>query len=160
MSTIDPIALSQALIRCPSVTPKDAGALAVLEAALKPLGFVCHRLRFEDAGTAPVENLYARLGTGAPHFCYAGHTDVVPVGDAKAWSTDPFGAEIRGGVLYGRGASDMKSSVAAFAAAAAQLLESGAPKGSISLLITGDGLLTFITTVYGPVATALVMLPT
>ncbi len=138
MSTIDPIALSQALIRCPSVTPKDAGALAVLEAALRPLGFVCHRLRFEDAGTAPVENLYARLGTGAPHFCYAGHTDVVPVGDAKAWSTDPFGAEIRGGVLYGRGASDMKSSVAAFAAAAAQLLESGAPKGSISLLITGD----------------------
>ena len=138
MSTIDPIALSQALIRCPSVTPKDAGALAVLEAALKPLGFVCHRLRFEDAGTAAVENLYARLGTGAPHFCYAGHTDVVPVGDAKAWSADPFGAEIRGGVLYGRGASDMKSSVAAFAAAAAQLLESGAPKGSISLLITGD----------------------
>ena len=79
-----PIALSQALIRCPSVTPEDGGALAVLEAALTPLGFACHRLRFEEAGTAPVENLYAPLGTGAPHFCFAGHTDVVPVGDAAA----------------------------------------------------------------------------
>jgi succinyl-diaminopimelate desuccinylase len=138
MTTIDPIALSQDLIRCPSVTPEDAGALAVLETALKPLGFACQRLRFEEEGTAPVENLYARLGTGAPHFCYAGHTDVVPVGDANAWEYDPFGAEIQGGILYGRGASDMKASVAAFAAAAARILERGKPNGSISLLITGD----------------------
>jgi len=138
MSEIDPVALSQALIRCHSVTPADGGALAVLEAALAPMGFKCHRLRFEEAGTQPVENLYARLGTMAPNFCFAGHTDVVPVGDAKAWTTDPFGGEIRDGVLYGRGACDMKSAVAAFVAAAARHLESGAPKGSISLLITGD----------------------
>ncbi len=135
---IDPVALSQALIRCPSVTPEDAGALAVLEAALKPLGFTCHRLRFEEDGTAPVENLYARLGTGAPHFCYAGHTDVVPTGDVALWTHAPFAAEIADGVLYGRGASDMKASVAAFAAAAARMLEAGPPRGSVSLLVTGD----------------------
>ena len=135
---IDAISLSQALIRCPSVTPEDAGALAVLEAALAPLGFACRRLRFEEDGTAPVDNLYARFGTGAPHFCFAGHTDVVPTGEPKLWRHDPFGAEIVDGVLYGRGASDMKSAVAAFAAAAARVLQDGAPKGSIGLLITGD----------------------
>ena len=128
----DPVKLAQDLIRCPSVTPHDAGALAVLEAALKPLGFQCHRLRFGD-----VENLYARIGTGSPNFCFAGHTDVVPPGDAKLWKSDPFAAEIRDGVLYGRGASDMKSAVAAFAAAAARHIAKGL-KGSISLLITGD----------------------
>jgi len=138
MSGIDPIALSQALIRCPSVTPADAGALGVLEAALKPLGFACERLRFEADGTAPVENLHARIGLGAPHFCFAGHTDVVPPGDLTLWRFDPFAAEIRDGVLYGRGAADMKSAVAAFAAAAARMLEKGPPRGSISLLITGD----------------------
>src|SRR5690348_6362807 len=136
--TIDPVALSQALIRCPSVTPADAGALAVLEAALTPLGFACHRLRFEDENSPPVENLYARIGTGAPHFCFAGHTDVVPPGDAKNWRADPFAAEIRDDVLYGRGAADMKTAIAAFAAAASRHLTKPGFAGSISFLITGD----------------------
>lgn len=137
--TPDPIALAQALIRCPSVTPEDAGALAVLEAALRPLGFVCHRVRLEEAGTAPVENLYARLGTAAPNFCFAGHTDVVPAGDASRWSVDPFGGEIINGRLFGRGAADMKGAIAAFVAAVGRVLaEQGPPPGSISLLITGD----------------------
>jgi succinyl-diaminopimelate desuccinylase len=135
MAQTDPIPLAQALIRCPSVTPEDAGALDVLEDALTELDFVCHRLRFEAPDSAPVENLYARLGTTAPNFCFAGHTDVVPVGDAKQWRHDPFAAEIADGVLYGRGASDMKSAIAAFVAAVAR---TGPPKGSISLLITGD----------------------
>jgi succinyl-diaminopimelate desuccinylase len=132
----DAVALTQALIRRPSVTPDDAGALAVLEAALTPLGFACHRLRFEQEGTAPVENLYARWGTEAPHFCFAGHTDVVPPGDG--WTHDPFAAVIADGALHGRGAADMKSAVAAFVAAAARLIAEAPPKGSISLLITGD----------------------
>ena len=135
MVQTDPISLAQALIRCPSVTPEDAGALDVLEDTLTELGFVCHRLRFEAPDSAPVENLYARLGTGSPNFCFAGHTDVVPVGDAKQWQHDPFAAEIADGILYGRGANDMKSAIAAFVAAVAR---HGAPKGSISLLITGD----------------------
>jgi len=138
MSPPDPIALSQALIRCPSVTPADAGALGVLEAALTPLGFACHRLRFEEAGTAAIENLYARIGTQGPNFCFAGHTDVVPPGDAKLWRHDPFAAVIENGTLYGRGAADMKSAIAAFVAAASRYLASGKPYGSISLLITGD----------------------
>lgn len=138
MTELDPISLSQALIRCRSVTPEDGGALAVLEAALAPLGFRCHRLRFEEKGTAPVENLYARIGTDAPNFCFAGHTDVVPPGDTALWKHDPFAAEIWDGVLYGRGAADMKSAIAAFAAAAAGHLAKGTLKGSISLLITGD----------------------
>jgi succinyl-diaminopimelate desuccinylase len=138
MSTPDPIALSQALIRCPSVTPADAGALAVVEAALTPLGFACHRLKFEESGTAPIENLYARIGTQGPNFCFAGHTDVVPPGDAKLWRHDPFAAVIDNGTLYGRGAADMKSAIAAFIAAASRYIASGKPYGSISLLITGD----------------------
>jgi len=138
MPMIDPVALSQALIRCRSVTPEDGGALAVLEAALAPLGFLTHRLRFEEAGTAPVENLYARYGHAEPNFCFAGHTDVVPPGDVAHWRHDPFAAVIENGVLYGRGASDMKSAVAAFAAAAARQISKGAFHGSISLLITGD----------------------
>src|ERR1043165_9062045 len=125
---LDALALAQALIRRPSVTPKDAGALDVLEAVLKQLGFVTHRLPFGD-----VDNLYARLGNTAPHFCFAGHTDVVPVGEG--WNADPFAAEVRDGMLYGRGAADMKSAIAAFVAAAARI---GTPNGSISLLITGD----------------------
>jgi succinyl-diaminopimelate desuccinylase len=132
MVVIDALALAQALIRRPSVTPKDAGALDVLEAVLKELGFTTHRLPYGD-----VDNLYARLGDTAPHFCFAGHTDVVPVGDG--WSADPFAAEVRDGLLYGRGAADMKSAIAAFVAAVARL---GKPpegfKGSVSLLITGD----------------------
>ena len=133
---LDAVALTQALIRCPSVTPADAGALAVLEAALKPLGFDCHRLRFEQEGTAPIDNLYARLGAAAPHFCFAGHSDVVPPGDG--WARDPFSAAIADGVLHGRGAADMKSAVAAFAAAVARVTANGPLNGSVSLLITGD----------------------
>jgi succinyl-diaminopimelate desuccinylase len=128
IASIDALALAQALIRRPSVTPKDAGALDILEAVLKELGFVTHRLPFGD-----VDNLYARLGDGAPHFCFAGHSDVVPVGEG--WKADPFAAEVREGLLYGRGAADMKSAIAAFVAAAAR---TRAPKGSISLMITGD----------------------
>lgn len=133
---LEAVALTQALIRCPSVTPADAGAQSVLEQALTPLGFVCHRLKFEAEGTQPVENLYARLGTSGPHFCFAGHSDVVPPGDG--WAHDPFAAEISDGILFGRGAADMKSALAAFAAAAEQLIAKGPLKGSISLLITGD----------------------
>jgi succinyl-diaminopimelate desuccinylase len=138
MPDLDPIALAQALIRCPSITPEDHGALAALESALQPLGFSCQRLRFEDANTEPVENLYARLGRGSPHFCFAGHTDVVPPGDAKQWRRDPFAADIDGGMLYGRGAADMKSAIAAFTAAVSRYLQQNKPYGSISLLITGD----------------------
>ncbi len=98
---IDPVALAQSLIRCPSVTPRDDGALDVLENVLKRLGFECHRLPFED-----VDNLYARIGTEAPNFCFAGHTDVVPPGDVDLWRSKPFAAEIRNGTLYGRGAAD------------------------------------------------------
>ncbi len=124
----DPVSLAQALIRCPSVTPADAGALDVVAAAAKRLGFTVHRLDFD--GTP---NLFARRGTAEPHFCFAGHTDVVPPG-AAAWSADPFGGDVRDGAVYGRGACDMKGAIAAFLAAAAE--PSGA--GSVSLLITGD----------------------
>ena len=136
--TIDPVALAQDLIRCPSVTPRDDGALGVLEAALTPMGFTCHRLRFQQEGTEPVENLYARLGTAGPNFCFAGHTDVVPPGERKGWTVDPFAGEVMGDRLYGRGAVDMKGAVAAFVAAVSRRLEDGPPAGSISLLITGD----------------------
>ncbi|MDZ4382653.1 MAG: succinyl-diaminopimelate desuccinylase [Parvibaculum sp.] len=136
-SPYDPLEIARELIRCPSVTPEDAGALAVLEKWLRPLGFTCERMRFSDDGTPDIDNLYARFGTGAPHFCFAGHTDVVPVGDEAAWTTDPFGAEVRQGRLYGRGAADMKSAVASFVAAAQRLVAEGF-QGSIGLLITGD----------------------
>ncbi|WP_235907575.1 succinyl-diaminopimelate desuccinylase [Siccirubricoccus phaeus] len=129
----DPLPLAQALIRCPSVTPADAGALAVLEAALQPLGFTCHRLRFGE-----IENLYARHGTGGPHFCYAGHTDVVPPGE-QGWAESPFSGAVKDGVLYGRGACDMKGGIAAFVAGLTDYLAANGDRpGSISLLITGD----------------------
>jgi succinyl-diaminopimelate desuccinylase len=135
MGAVDPLPLAQALIRARSVTPADGGAQAVLAAALERLGFTVHALRF-----GAIENLYARIGTVGPHLCFAGHTDVVPAGDG--WSADPFGAEVRDGVLYGRGACDMKGAIAAFVAAADMHLAScppgGPPRGSISLLITGD----------------------
>jgi succinyl-diaminopimelate desuccinylase len=136
----DVLALAQALIRCPSVTPEDAGALAVLEAALEPLGFACHRLPFATGGSPKVENLYAVIGETGANFCFAGHTDVVPVGDRGGWQADPFAAEVRAGELYGRGAADMKGAVAAFAAAAARFLARRGRDfgGRISLLITGD----------------------
>ena len=130
---IAPLDLARALIRRPSVTPADAGAMAVLEEALAGLGFRCRRMRFGE-----IENLYARHGEAGPNLCFAGHTDVVPVGDAEAWSAGPFEGEVRGGALYGRGAVDMKGAVAAFAAAAARALAAGEVKGSLSFLITGD----------------------
>ena len=137
---IDPVALARDLIRCRSVTPEDGGVLAVLERALAPLGFTCHRLPFAEPGTAEVQNLLAVIGEAGPHFCFAGHTDVVPPGDRAGWTVDPFGAEVIEGWLYGRGANDMKGAVAAMAAATARHLASrgGKPKGRISLLITGD----------------------
>ncbi len=129
----DPLPLAQALIRCASVTPADDGALGVLEAALAPLGFTLHRMRFGE-----VENLFARRGTGAPHFCYAGHTDVVPPG-TEGWQGSPFAAEVRDGVLYGRGACDMKGGIAAFVAGMSDFVAANPRhEGSISLLITGD----------------------
>ncbi|HEX3209958.1 MAG TPA: succinyl-diaminopimelate desuccinylase [Geminicoccaceae bacterium] len=134
----DPVALTQTLIRCPSVTPADEGALAVLEHVLGRLGFRCHRLRFEEPGTAPVENLFARMGRDAPNFAFAGHTDVVPPGDPGSWRVDPFGGVIEGGQLYGRGAVDMKGAIGAFVAATARFLAEHRPAGSISFLITGD----------------------
>ncbi|MEO5337810.1 MAG: succinyl-diaminopimelate desuccinylase [Magnetospirillum sp. WYHS-4] len=140
MTPLSPLALAQALIRCPSVTPAEGGALGVLEQSLKPLGFACTRLPFSQEGTPDVDNLYARIGTSGPVFCFAGHTDVVPVGDAGAWTVDPFGGEVKDGRLYGRGASDMKAAVACFAAAAGRFIARRGPDfgGSISLLITGD----------------------
>jgi succinyl-diaminopimelate desuccinylase len=129
--SLDPLALAQALIRRPSVTPADAGAMDVLQAALEQIGFACRRMRFGD-----VENLYARRGATGPNLCFAGHTDVVPVGDASAWSGDPFEPRIEGGLLFGRGAADMKSAIAAFVAAAAAA--SPRQTGSLSFLITGD----------------------
>lgn len=132
----DTIALAQALIRCPSVTPTTAGVFDVLEAALAPLGFTTHRVTFEEAGTEPVDNLYACLGDAGPNLCFAGHTDVVPVGDEAGWTYPPFAAEIHDGYLYGRGAEDMKGAIAAFVTAVARY---GKPQhGRISLLITQD----------------------
>lgn len=133
----DPVALAQALIRCPSVTPHEGGALTLLEQLLSALGFATWRLPFGSAPDGPVDNLFARIGSGAPHFCFAGHTDVVPPGALAGWSVDPFAAEIRNGILVGRGANDMKSAIAAFVVAAARYIRSGGA-GSLSLLLTGD----------------------
>ena len=136
----DPIELTRALIRCASVTPTDGGALGLTGAALERLGFTIHHMTFSEDGTPDVSNLYARLGDCGPNFCFAGHTDVVPVGDAEAWNLEPFAAEIRDDILYGRGAADMKGAVAAFIAAVDRFLgkRNGQFEGSISLLITGD----------------------
>jgi succinyl-diaminopimelate desuccinylase len=133
----DPIALAQALIRCPSVTPEEGGSLSLLQSVLEPAGFTCHRLTFTEPGTPDVDNLYARRGTAAPNLCFAGHTDVVPAGDEKAWTRPPFGGEIADGFVYGRGAVDMKGAIACFVAAALRL-PAASQTGSISLLITGD----------------------
>ncbi|MFL5295335.1 MAG: succinyl-diaminopimelate desuccinylase [Phenylobacterium sp.] len=132
-SAIDAVDLTRELIRKPSVTPADAGAMDVVEAALSGLGFACRRMRFGD-----IENLYARWGQQRPNLCFAGHTDVVPVGDPAAWSAGAFEAVERDGVLIGRGAVDMKSAIAAFAAAAESAIAKGRVRGSLSLLITGD----------------------
>jgi len=133
----DALEFARDLIRCPSVTPAEAGTLDLLQGALEPLGFACHRLTFSEEGTPDVENLYARFGTEAPCFCFAGHVDVVPVGDAQAWRFDPFGAEIADGYLYGRGAVDMKTAIACMVEAVERVLAGGIA-GSISFLITCD----------------------
>ncbi|MHA3792442.1 succinyl-diaminopimelate desuccinylase [Sphingomonas sp. YL-JM2C] len=130
---IDPLDLTRRLIACPSVTPADAGAMAVIAAALESIGFTVHRFAAGEAPDGPVENLFAIRGQGGPHFAFAGHSDVVPPGDG--WTSDPFVPEVRGELLHGRGAVDMKGAIAAFIAAAARL---GDHPGTISLIITGD----------------------
>ncbi|MEW9616854.1 succinyl-diaminopimelate desuccinylase [Shinella sp. S4-D37] len=139
MTSADPIANLATLIRCPSVTPAEGGALTALAAMLEPLGFTVERMTAREPGMPDIENLYARIGTEGPHLMFAGHTDVVPVGNEAAWTHAPFGAEIAGGEMFGRGAVDMKGGIACFVAAAARQIEKhGPPKGSLSFLITGD----------------------
>lgn len=139
MNTANPIDNLQTLLRCPSVTPAEGGAISALEAMLEPLGFGISRVTARETGFADIENLYARLGDDGPHLMFAGHTDVVPVGREADWSHPPFGAEIADGMLFGRGAVDMKGGIACFVAALARFIEAhGPPKGSVSLLITGD----------------------
>ena len=135
--TSQAVLLAQRLVQCPSVTPREGGALDLLEAELTAMGCACTRLPFGEAEER-VDNLFARWGTGGPHFAFAGHTDVVPPGDTAAWTHDPFSGEIVDGRLHGRGAADMKGGVAAFVAATARFLETPPQQGSISFLITGD----------------------
>ncbi len=138
-SAIDSVQLAARLIQCPSVTPVEGGALALLEGVLGRAGFKCERLLYHTGGSYKVDNLYARLGGGEPNFCFAGHTDVVPPGDESAWKYPPFAAVIQDGFLYGRGTEDMKAAIAAFACAALKLADDCKTiPGSISLLITGD----------------------
>ena len=136
----DAVSITRDLVRCPSVTPADAGALGVLENILTSAGFEVHRVTFSEPGTADIDNLYARIGERAPHLSFAGHTDVVPAGDEAAWSHGAFSGDIKDGFLYGRGAVDMKGGIACSVAAVLQYLaeNNGKPKGSISFLITGD----------------------
>jgi succinyl-diaminopimelate desuccinylase len=137
---VDPVALAGELIRLPSVTPHDEGAIALLAGTLEGLGFTCHRLVFSEAGTADIVNLYARLGDSGRNFCFAGHTDVVPTGEPASWTVAPFAGTVVDGMLCGRGAADMKGAIACFAAAVARFLAARGPDfgGSISLLVTGD----------------------
>jgi succinyl-diaminopimelate desuccinylase len=138
----DALSIAQDLLRCPSVTPADAGALGVLETRLKDAGFDVHRVTFSEPGTPDIDNLYARIGSGAPHIAFAGHTDVVPVGDEAAWTHGPFSGDVKDGFLYGRGAVDMKGGIACSVAATLDYLAAhdGKPPndGSISFVITGD----------------------
>jgi succinyl-diaminopimelate desuccinylase len=136
----DVVELTRALVRCESVTPREGGALQLLERTLGRLGFRCERMDFSQAGTDDVANLYARIGTGGRHFCFAGHSDVVPVGDLSSWTIGPFAAELSAGYLFGRGAADMKGAIAAFVDAVQRFIarRGRAFDGSISLLITGD----------------------
>ena len=138
--TADPVAIARNLIRCPSVTPAEGGALAYLEGTLSGAGFAVNRVTFGEPGAADVENLYARIGSGRPHLVLAGHTDVVAPGNESAWTHPPFAAEIADGTLFGRGAVDMKGAIACKLAAVLDHLAAagGKPKGSISFLITGD----------------------
>ena len=143
MSRPDPVALTQQLIRCPSVTPADEGALDVLERALAGLGFTCVRLKLGHPPDGPVDNLIATLadrqqGLGGPHFAFAGHSDVVPAGDLAGWSEDPFAGEVKNGFIVGRGAADMKGALAAMIAATASHLAKGPLVGRLTFIITGD----------------------
>ncbi|NCU53884.1 MAG: M20/M25/M40 family metallo-hydrolase, partial [Candidatus Fonsibacter ubiquis] len=127
------------LVRCQSVTPKDDGAINVVAKNLKKLGFKCEIMEFKEKGTPQIKNLYAKIGKNSPNFCFAGHTDVVPVGDLKSWTVNPFGGVIKNQKLIGRGVSDMKGSIACFIAAVSEFLKKNKKlNGSISLLITGD----------------------
>lgn len=136
----DPVAIARDLIRCPSVTPEEGGAIAYLQRVLADAGFDVHRVMFTEPGYDNIENLYARIGTGAPHFVFAGHTDVVPPGEERLWSYAPFAGEVSEEVLFGRGAVDMKGAIACALAATFDYLAAGGggAKGSISFLITGD----------------------
>jgi len=140
----DALSIARDLLRCPSVTPADAGALGIIETRLKAAGFEVHRVTFSEPGTADIDNLYARIGTEAPHITFAGHTDVVPAGDEAAWTHGAFSGDVKDGFLYGRGAVDMKGGIACSVAAVLQYLagHGGQPRengaGSISFLITGD----------------------
>ena len=139
MPKINELQLAKELIRFPSITPVDAGIMSFLEKKLKSLGFKTKILEFKEKNTKPVKNLYARLGNKGPNFCYAGHLDVVPAGNLKDWTVNPFKPAIKNGHLIGRGANDMKSSIAAFVAAVSNFVLSNKKfKGSISFLITGD----------------------
>lgn len=142
---IDPVQLTRDLIRRPSVTPVDAGAMDVLHGLLEGMGFVVRRMPFGPASSSEavgqkgvIENLYARRGAAGPNLCFAGHTDVVPTGAPEAWSADPFEAELRDGLVIGRGAVDMKGGIAAWVAAVSRVLATGDVPGSLSFLITGD----------------------
>ena len=138
MAKINELKLAKDLIKFPSITPKDAGAINFLSKQLKSLGFNCKVLEFKDKKSKPIKNLYARLGKKSPNLCYAGHTDVVPPGNIKDWTVNPFKPSIKNNHLIGRGANDMKSSIACFVSAVNKFLKKGRFRGSISFLITGD----------------------
>jgi succinyl-diaminopimelate desuccinylase len=139
LKTINEVSLAKDLVKCQSVTPKDDGAINIVAKNLKKLGFKCQIMEFQEKGTAKIKNLYARIGKSSPNFCFAGHTDVVPVGDLKSWTVNPFGGVIKNQKLIGRGVSDMKGSIACFISAVSEFLKKNKKlKGSISFLITGD----------------------
>ena len=139
LKTISEVSLAKDLVKCQSVTPKDDGAINIVAKNLKKLGFKCQIMEFQEKGTAKIKNLYARIGKSSPNFCFAGHTDVVPVGDLKSWTVNPFGGVIKNQKLIGRGVSDMKGSIACFISAVSEFLKKNKKlKGSISFLITGD----------------------
>ena len=139
LKTINEVSLAKDLVKCQSVTPKDDGAINIVAKNLKKLGFKCQIMEFQEKGTAKIKNLYARIGKSSPNFCFAGHTDVVPVGDLKSWTVNPFGGVIKNQKLIGRGVSDMKGSIACFVSAVSEFLKKNKKlKGSISFLITGD----------------------
>ena len=139
LKTISEVSLARDLVKCQSVTPKDDGAINVVAKNLKKLGFKCQIMEFQEKGTAKIKNLYAKIGKSSPNFCFAGHTDVVPVGDLKSWTVNPFGGVIKNQKLIGRGVSDMKGSIACFISAVSEFLKKNKKlKGSISFLITGD----------------------